>query len=303
MEAMLCGASGQVLLRASKITVGRARDNQLVVDDSQVSHYHAEICAEGQGYSITDLGSRNGTFVNEYPLTPNVARSLHPFDRLRFGRNANNPGTIFTYEIRGATPLEPTRVAPPPPPQQGYQHRLSQVSPATPPPPHLNYRPPQPSNSKIGDEKEGKWSWRDWVVKVIIPILGILATAGFFTAKAVTSGPSIPQLHQTYSGHVTGVGISEGLFITGMNENSVGDFTATGTDSTTTLSCPITLDNGKVSTDSTISFELQNTLEETSLGPRCGLALEFKGTIRSDGSMIGTWNVPNTQIQGAWDLS
>ncbi len=77
-----------------------------------------------------------------------------------------------------------------------------------------------------------------------------------------------------------------------------GNFTATGTDS----GCPITINNGNVTANDTVSFEVQETLG-TFNGLQCGFTGEFKGTVRSDGSMSGTYGVPNTQIQGAWDLS
>jgi ABC-type multidrug transport system ATPase subunit len=50
---------------AGKLRIGRAPDNDLVVDDLIVSRYHAELRAMADGgYEIADLGSQNGTFVN-----------------------------------------------------------------------------------------------------------------------------------------------------------------------------------------------------------------------------------------------
>src|ERR1700694_910397 len=108
MEASLHGQFGRINLGATKLTIGRAPNNQLVLNHSQVSGYHAEIRPDGQGYSIIDFGSTNGTFVNEYRLTPNVPRSLNPNDRLRFGQQTNKPGTTFTFEVQGVAPVEPT---------------------------------------------------------------------------------------------------------------------------------------------------------------------------------------------------
>ncbi len=65
---------------------------------------------------IIDLDSLNGTFVNDHRLTPEVPHSLHPNEQIRFGQNTSNPGTTFTYEVTGAEPVEPTRIAPPVPP-------------------------------------------------------------------------------------------------------------------------------------------------------------------------------------------
>jgi ABC-type multidrug transport system ATPase subunit len=46
------------------ITVGRARDNDVVIDDPVVSGRHARIVVEGGRARIEDLGSSNGTAVN-----------------------------------------------------------------------------------------------------------------------------------------------------------------------------------------------------------------------------------------------
>lgn len=44
--------------------IGRMKDNQLVIAETYISREHAEIRKVGEGYSIADLESRNGTFVN-----------------------------------------------------------------------------------------------------------------------------------------------------------------------------------------------------------------------------------------------
>ena len=50
---------------AGNLRIGRAPDNDLVLDDLLVSRHHAELRKKADGgYEITDLGSQNGTFVN-----------------------------------------------------------------------------------------------------------------------------------------------------------------------------------------------------------------------------------------------
>lgn len=46
------------------LTIGRADDNGVVVRDPRVSRRHASIVADGTGWSVEDLGSSNGTFVD-----------------------------------------------------------------------------------------------------------------------------------------------------------------------------------------------------------------------------------------------
>ncbi|MFF0596903.1 FHA domain-containing protein [Streptomyces antibioticus] len=52
------------------VRIGRAAENDLVVDDLVVSRRHAELRAlPGGGYEIVDLGSHNGTYLNGAPVS------------------------------------------------------------------------------------------------------------------------------------------------------------------------------------------------------------------------------------------
>ena len=51
-------------LEKRPVTIGTARDNDLVVTDTTVSRHHARIRRRFRRYRVTDLGSTNGTFVN-----------------------------------------------------------------------------------------------------------------------------------------------------------------------------------------------------------------------------------------------
>lgn len=59
-------------LEADVVTVGRDPQNQLAYDpaqDDKVSSFHATIAAQGGQVVVTDVGSRNGTFVNGHRIT------------------------------------------------------------------------------------------------------------------------------------------------------------------------------------------------------------------------------------------
>ncbi|MFD5733155.1 FHA domain-containing protein [Streptomyces sioyaensis] len=56
-------------LPAARTTrIGRASDNDLVVDDLTVSRRHAELRAGPDGFEIVDLDSHNGTYLNGRPV-------------------------------------------------------------------------------------------------------------------------------------------------------------------------------------------------------------------------------------------
>ena len=98
------GEDAEYPLDAEVIRLGRERARTVAIDDPQVSRHHAEItCSEereavatgdlrraAQTWVITDLGSTNGTYVNETLLAG--GRSLRVGDCIRLGN------TLFTFE-------------------------------------------------------------------------------------------------------------------------------------------------------------------------------------------------------------
>ncbi len=51
--------------QGATVTIGRADDNHVTIENLAVSSHHAKIDTVGDGYLLTDLKSKNGTFVNE----------------------------------------------------------------------------------------------------------------------------------------------------------------------------------------------------------------------------------------------
>jgi anti-anti-sigma factor len=72
-------------LAGDVVTCGRARDNALVLEDESVSRRHARFERRTEGYVLTDLGSANGTHVNEDRVSPTKPRLLRDGDRLTIG--------------------------------------------------------------------------------------------------------------------------------------------------------------------------------------------------------------------------
>lgn len=93
MEAALNTVAGRLPLSTSLVKIGSSPENQLVLQDPKASPLHAGIRPQELGYSITDLGSASGTFVNGQRLEYNSPRLLYSGDIIRIG------DTVFTYEL------------------------------------------------------------------------------------------------------------------------------------------------------------------------------------------------------------
>jgi hypothetical protein len=63
-------------------TLGRG-DVEIKLDDPFASSRHARIARQGHVFVLEDLGSTNGTYLNEEPLSG--PQPLHPGDRIRIG--------------------------------------------------------------------------------------------------------------------------------------------------------------------------------------------------------------------------
>jgi hypothetical protein len=67
------------------IAIGRAAENDVVIDHVMVSKRHATLSIEAAGWKIMDLGATNGTFVDGTRLTPFVAYPIKSGARISFG--------------------------------------------------------------------------------------------------------------------------------------------------------------------------------------------------------------------------
>ncbi|MEO1481792.1 MAG: adenylate/guanylate cyclase domain-containing protein [Myxococcota bacterium] len=62
-------ATEVIHLGNQRVTIGRALDNSVILADGEVSKHHAEIVSRGEGFTLRDLGSSNGTFVDGARVT------------------------------------------------------------------------------------------------------------------------------------------------------------------------------------------------------------------------------------------
>ncbi|BCJ74051.1 hypothetical protein CS0771_35950 [Catellatospora sp. IY07-71] len=70
---------------AVRIRLGREADNDIVLADLQASRYHAELRRTGDTFTLVDLGSRNGTFLNGRQVAKPTL--MHAGDMVSIGRH------------------------------------------------------------------------------------------------------------------------------------------------------------------------------------------------------------------------
>lgn len=78
------GIAGETfMLGDARTLVGRSPDCAIFLDDVTVSRRHAELLHEGGSFTIRDLGSLNGTFVNRQRVE---SAELHDDDEVQIGK-------------------------------------------------------------------------------------------------------------------------------------------------------------------------------------------------------------------------
>jgi pSer/pThr/pTyr-binding forkhead associated (FHA) protein len=90
-------------IEKNEIEIGKAAHNHITLTDPTVSNTHAIVIARESGYTIVDLGSRNGTFVNDERLG-SQAHTLRHGDKVQVGQ------TVLTFRNPGETSANATAV-------------------------------------------------------------------------------------------------------------------------------------------------------------------------------------------------
>jgi LysM repeat protein len=177
------------------ITIGRSPDNDIFVDDAEVSRHHARLTRQGNNWVLEDLGSRNGTFVNGQRISGPVM--LTPGAQVDFGPDVS-------FGVEGGMP----------PP--------SEAVPARPPP---AYAPPRP----------GRPTWLLWTLGgavVLVFALVVAAIAGYFFLRpsapesiAVLEAPGVTGPDIAFQEPATGAQVDLGesvmVFATARDEKGV----------------------------------------------------------------------------------
>src|SRR5438874_3851609 len=97
------------------LRIGRLESLEIVLDDSSVSRYHAEVRSTDRGWRVRDLGSTNGTRLNGVRLG-NGQWPLRVRDLLQFGEVAFIVETLQEDGLHEPEANNPTVSVPTPPP-------------------------------------------------------------------------------------------------------------------------------------------------------------------------------------------
>ena len=155
-------------LMKNTLTIGRDINNEIVINDAEVSRQHCRFQLFGGGYTIEDLGSTNGTWVNEERIAG--THQLRPGEVIRLGDNVT-----LAYEVEGydadATIASPSAQPQAQTPQ--YQQPPQQRPPQQQAPAQPQYQQPPPRQQHYAGQVPASPAKKGGNTKLFI-ILGIL---------------------------------------------------------------------------------------------------------------------------------
>lgn len=174
-------------LDKSEIIIGRDVNNDVIINDSEVSRKHARLTVQADSYVLEDLGSTNGTFVNGLRLTG--PQLLRPGDTISLGESVTLGFEALQYdpdativsapEPMGAPPPVVVQQPPPPaPPKEAF------IPPPPPPEPAYAGRiPPTQPEPGAPMRKTNPWLWAGCGCLIIILCVVMLAVVWYIDAN------------------------------------------------------------------------------------------------------------------------
>ena len=131
----------EIPLQKSELIIGRDLNNDIVINDAEVSRRHARLFLQGTSYMLEDLGSTNGSFINGQRLAGPT--SIRPGEIVTLGEIINLVFEALSFSQPPSTsiPAVPTvrPIAKPPEP-------ASHASAPTAPPPPIISQPVRSEN-------------------------------------------------------------------------------------------------------------------------------------------------------------
>lgn len=105
------------LRKGSSLTIGRSDDNEVIIENLAVSGHHAKIDSVGDGFLLTDLKSKNGSYVNKELIS---SHWLKAGDVIIIGKH-----TLHFSEVEQDQPTAPKSAGAKPAPEVKAERRKS----------------------------------------------------------------------------------------------------------------------------------------------------------------------------------
>ncbi len=168
---------GQVFpLLAPTITVGRDPMSDIVLNDPEVSRYHAQLVETADGYEIQDMGSTNGTYVSGQRVGDDPIL-LQAGQDIAFGS-----GIFVMYEVAGGQTdqddfdpfdhdIDPVTAVP-------DQFNSPPIQPQSPPPYPEQSPPAPPSPPPTNEEAAQK---RKRLITIVVAVIVVLCLCCILT--------------------------------------------------------------------------------------------------------------------------
>jgi pSer/pThr/pTyr-binding forkhead associated (FHA) protein len=171
-------------LEAAEIMIGRDTSNGIPINDAEVSRKHAKLTWQGNAYTLEDLGSTNGTFVNGTRLSGPF--TLKANDTVSFGENI-----ALLYEA--AVDLNAT-MAGPVKPAKATAAPMPAATPAAaaPVPSYSGQVPAGPTSAPAAGKKSGSGKVVIIVIAVILVCLILACVAVFLAVDQTKSWCTFP---------------------------------------------------------------------------------------------------------------
>ena len=183
-------------LDKDEMFIGREANNDITINDPEVSRKHARLYVQGGNIILEDLGSTNGTSVNgqrltgPYVLRPGEIITLGEKITLLFESLVNDDNATMASARISSQPQFPAQSPQPP---QTYQSPSPQPPVYAPPPPP-RYQAPPPPPAYAGQipasplsHQPAKKNTTVWVIVVVIILLAIICACVAILYFAPTS--------------------------------------------------------------------------------------------------------------------
>lgn len=172
---------GQVYpLLAPTVTVGRDPMSDIVLNDPEVSRYHAQLVETVDGYEINDTGSTNGTYVagkriGDEPIL------LHAGQDIAFGS-----GIFLMYEMVGdeTNPFEDMPFDDVFEPETAVSNQFSSPpveQPLMPPLPDYENSPPPPAQPLVPSANDEATQKRKRIITIVVVAIVLLCLCCILT--------------------------------------------------------------------------------------------------------------------------